>query len=161
MTEEQKTSKGTESASSHRVQSHSIVIPAPPAKCYETIIDFDTYLDWSPRMDSVRVVDRYPDGRARKVEFVLDIFIKKARYILEYKYDDANLTLSWTYVEGDVDDAVGEFKFEDFGNGQTYAQYRLDIKIGFYIPEKVQNVLAGRTMRDALRKFKDEVLNRV
>lgn len=160
MTEDFKKAEETGSAPSHRVQSHSIVIPAPPAKCYETIIDFDTYLDWSPRMESVRVVDRYPDGKARRVEFVLDIFVKKARYILEYKYDDANFILSWNYVEGDVDDAVGDFKFENYGDGQTYAQYSLDIKIGFYIPEKIQEILAGRTMRDALRKFKEEVLKR-
>jgi ribosome-associated toxin RatA of RatAB toxin-antitoxin module len=141
-------------------QSHSMLIPSTPAKCWAVITDFERYPEWSPRCESVKIRERYPDGRARIVETIIDIFFRKARYVLDYTYDEEKFTLRWTYVEGDVKNVTGEFRFEEYPEDQAYAYYFLDIEYDFYVPDKIRDMLAKRTMRDVLRTLKAEVLRR-
>jgi ribosome-associated toxin RatA of RatAB toxin-antitoxin module len=141
-------------------QSHSMLIPSTPAKCWSVITDFERYTEWTPRLELVKILELYPDGRAKAVEFVIDLFVRKARYVLDYTYDDEKFRLSWTYVEGDPKNIIGEFRFEEYGEGQTYVHYLLDIDIGFALPDKIKDILARRTMREALRTLRDEVLKR-
>jgi coenzyme Q-binding protein COQ10 len=150
-------------ASSWRVrrkQSHSLIIPASREKCWAVITDFERYPKWISRIESAKILNRYPDGKGKIVEFVLDIFIRKVRYVLDYTYDEKNFLMEWTYVEGDLKNATGEFRFEIHGEGQANAYYFNDVEANFYAPDIIKDLLAKRTMREVLHALKAEVLQR-
>ena len=58
-------------------------IEAPADLCYAAIADFDAYPTWSSPITQIAVLDRHPDGFARRVEFFLDMKLRVVRYVLE------------------------------------------------------------------------------
>src|SRR3712207_9075531 len=65
----------------------SITVAAPPADVMAVIADFPSYPEWVAAAKQVDVVETGPDGRARRVHFVLDAGAVKDDYVLEYTWD--------------------------------------------------------------------------
>src|SRR3954466_15028632 len=77
----------------------SIVIAARPRAVMDVIADFPAYPTWAKGVATADVVSEFPDGRAEKVFFKLDVSPIKDEYTLEYVWSgDAQVT--WTLVEG-------------------------------------------------------------
>ena len=65
-------------------QSFSTEIDASPEECFETILDFAAYPNWSSVITAASVRETHDDGTPRIVEFELDMTVKTIRYVLEY-----------------------------------------------------------------------------
>src|SRR4029078_11006534 len=68
-------------------KSYSAEVAGTPEDCFAVLCDFADYPRWSTPVQECRVVDRHPDGRARRVAFALDMTVKTLRYVLEYTFD--------------------------------------------------------------------------
>ena len=102
---------------------------ASPEECFAAVLDFESYPDWQGPIDSCTVLERDAEGRGSLVETVVDLKIRRARYVLRYEYDPPG-RVSWSFVEGDPKDVEGEFVFEDDGAGGTDGVYRQALDIG-------------------------------
>ncbi len=65
----------------------SIVVDAPAADVMAVIADFPSYPRWVAAAKEVEVLEEGPDGRARRVHFVLDAGAVKDDYVLDYTWD--------------------------------------------------------------------------
>jgi len=79
----------------------SIVIDAPAAAVMAVIADFPAYPTWVAAAERVEVLESGPDGRARRVHFVLDAGAVKDDYVLEYTWD-GDRRVDWTLVQGQM-----------------------------------------------------------
>jgi hypothetical protein len=75
----------------------SITVAAPPADVMAVIADFPSYPEWVAAAKQVDVLETGPDGRARRVHFVLDAGAVKDDYVLEYTWD-GDRRVSWQLV---------------------------------------------------------------
>ena len=134
----------------------SALIEASPEECFAAITDYETFPSWQEAVESVTVESRYPDGLGRDVAFVVDAKVKKVRYRLEYSYEPP-VRITWDYLDGDVRDIDGEYRFEDQGDGRTLAVYSVELDAGVWIPGPVRKVLEGQVMKRSVDELKRRV----
>src|SRR5262245_36193120 len=92
-------------------QEFSAEIAASVEQCFATVTAFEDYPKWFSSIEKTRVLERYPDGLGKRIEFHLDMKLKTIRYVLEYRYEEPS-HVSWTAVEGDVESVEGDYRFE-------------------------------------------------
>ena len=107
----------------------SFVVAASPSDCFAAVLDFESYPSWQGPVESCHVLERDDEGRGSLVETVVDLKIRRARYVLRYEYEPVR-RVAWSFVEGDPKDVRGEFVFEDDGSGGTAGVYRQAIDVG-------------------------------
>ena len=139
-------------------QSYSTEISASVDECFTVLVDFEAYPSWSSPIRGCTIIDRHPDGLARRVEFQLDMTIKTIRYVLEYNYDAPN-GARWRLVEGDVRGVEGTYRFETEGD-RTAATCTQSIDLGFWIPGFVRRSFEQRALRESVEEFRKAVEQR-
>lgn len=132
------------------------LIDASPQDCFDAITDYETFPDWQEAVESVSVESRYDDGLAREVAFVVDAKVKKVRYRLEYSYEEPE-RIVWDYLDGDVRDIDGEFRFDDQGDGTTLATYSVELDAGVWMPGPIKKVLSDQVMKRSVEDLKRRV----
>ncbi len=134
---------------------HVTICEAAAKVCFDAMADLERYPDWQRAVKAVTVRERDDLGRPELVEFVTDAKIKEVRYTLRYHYDPPR-RIWWDYVEGDVKNVEGEFRFEEAPGG-CRATYTLDIDPGRFLPGPVKKVLAGQVMKGSVDDLKRRV----
>jgi ribosome-associated toxin RatA of RatAB toxin-antitoxin module len=135
--------------------SHSVVIDAAPAACFDEIIDYETFPEWQAAVKEVDVLSRDDEGRGRDVRFQIDAKVREVSYTLRYSYQPPHL-VTWDYVEGDVKSVDGSFAFEA-REGGTLATYSLDIDPGVWLPGPVKRMLTDQVMKRSVEDLKRRV----
>ena len=133
-----------------------IVITADPKRCFDALVDYESFPDWQRAVKSCEVLTRDREGRGKEVAFEVDAKVKAISYTLDYSYEEPHL-ITWRYVEGDVRDVDGEFVFEDRGDGTTLATYALRLDPGLPLPGRVLNVLSEQVMQGSMEDLKQRV----
>ncbi len=136
-------------------QSFATPIEAPLAVCYAAIADFEAYPAWSSPITSITVLDRHPDGQARRVEFEVDMTLRTVRYVLEYTWHPPN-RLTWKMTEGDLADIEGSYVFEADGPARTTATCTQGISLGFWVPSVILRPIEQTALRQSVLEFKAE-----
>ena len=139
-------------------QTYSTTVAAPVAECFAVLTAFEDYPRWSSPITSCRVLERGPDGLPKRVEFMLDMTVKTIRYVLDYEYDPPG-EARWSFVEGDVTDIQGAYRFEERG-GKTVATCTQSIDLGFWVPGFIRSTFEKKALRDSVEEFKRAVEQR-
>jgi ribosome-associated toxin RatA of RatAB toxin-antitoxin module len=106
----------------------SIVVSAPAADVMAVIADFEAYPQWVSAARTVEVLETGPDGRARRVRFVIDMVLRD-EYVLDYTWD-GDRQVSWTLVSsGLMKRQDGSYTLRAVDGG-TEVTYRLTVEIG-------------------------------
>jgi ribosome-associated toxin RatA of RatAB toxin-antitoxin module len=140
-------------------QEFSTEVAASVKDCFATITDFDRYPSWSPSVREIQVLERYPDGLARLVEYHLDMKLKILRYVLEYQYSEPH-RLTWHSVEGDIESIEGVYEFEKLSAKQTRATCRQAVAMGFWVPGPIRRMLEQSAVQQSVLEFKAEAEKR-
>jgi len=135
---------------------HSMVIEAPPQRCFEAIVDYESFPGWQNAVKDVEVLSRDEAGRGRDVRFTIDAKVRTVHYTLRYAYEPPH-SVTWDYLGGDVKDVDGEFVFEDRRDGTTLATYSLAIDPGVWLPGPVSKVLTEQVMKRSVEDLKRRV----
>ena len=135
---------------------HSAEIAAARERCFEALLDYESFPDWQRAVKSVEVLSRDDSGRGHEVEFEIDAKLKRVRYVLRYSYRPPGW-IGWEYVGGDVEDVGGEFVLEQADDGVTLATYRLTLDAGVWLPGPVQKVLRDQVMKGAVDDLRKRV----
>ena len=138
--------------------SHSLLIEAKPAVCFDEITDYETFPEWQSAVKEVDVLTVDGSGLGRDVRFLIDARVRSVSYVLRYSYERPHL-VTWEYVEGDVRSVEGDFSFEDQGDGTTLATYSLDIDPGVWLPGRVKKMLTEQVMKRSVEDLKRRVEN--
>lgn len=134
----------------------SIDIQATAREVLEVITDFEAYPDWVGNMEDVEVLERDRRGRGSVVAFRLRTPVLAAEYTLAYRYAPRDGGVSWSYVEGTLDDLSGSYDLEAWDGG-TRVTYRLDVELGMPLPGLVKRQAAKQIVRSALNDLKRRV----
>ena len=136
-------------------QSYSATVAGTIDQCFAVLTDFEAYPQWFAVIKKCRVLERHPDGLAKRVEFILDMTIKTIRYVLEYSWD-APTGASWQYVEGDLKDVEGSYRFEETPTG-VKATCTQAVDLGFWVPGFIRSLGEAKALRDSVEEFKGAV----
>ena len=105
--------------------SKELLIAAPPDRLFDVIIDYPRYPEFVPGIKACRVL---PGKGERKVEYELDIGLKRIRYVLLH-LEQRPTRVAWSLVSGDaLKVSNGSWELTPEGNG-TRARYSVDIQI--------------------------------
>jgi len=139
-----------------QVVSHTISIDAPMETVYRMITDIERFKDWGPGIESAKVLERYPDGRCKRVEFEHQFLFLKVRYIDEYAFDDNNFVMSWKNAGGGSEIAknIGGYTLKSLGPNKTAITFQADITLSFVPSRRLVNYFATSGVRKALKSFK-------
>jgi ribosome-associated toxin RatA of RatAB toxin-antitoxin module len=130
---------------------------ASPAEVMAVVADFDAYPDWVGNLEEVEVLARDRRGRGTEVAFRLRTPMGDQAYTLAYTYQPGDAGVSWTYVEGTLDDLAGSYALEPAGDGATRVTYRLEVALGVPLPGLVKRQAAKQIVRSALNDLKRRV----
>ena len=139
-----------------KLAERQIVVHGVPQRCFDALVDFESYPNWQTAVTACDVISRDRDGRGRRVQLELDAKPKPISYIVEYSYEQPHL-VTWHLVEGNVDDVDGEFVLEDRGDGTTLATCGLRIDGGPLLAGKAVAVLNEQVTKWALEDLKARV----
>jgi ribosome-associated toxin RatA of RatAB toxin-antitoxin module len=132
-------------------------VVASPTEVMAVIADFDAYPDWVGNLEDVHVVARDRTGRGTRVAFRLRTPVLTAAYTLAYRYAPRDEGVSWTYVEGTLQDLSGSYTLEPTDDDTTRVTYRLDVELGMPLPGLVKRQAARQIVRSALSDLKRRV----
>jgi ribosome-associated toxin RatA of RatAB toxin-antitoxin module len=130
---------------------------ATPAEVMEVVADFNAYPDWVGNLEEVDVLARDRRGRGTRVAFRLRTPVGDQAYTLAYHYQPRDAGISWTYVEGTLEDLAGAYVLEATGDGTTRVTYRLEVELGVPLPGLVKRQAARQIVRSALNDLKRRV----
>ena len=130
---------------------------ASPAEVMAVVADFDAYPDWVGNLEEVEVLARDRRGRGTRVAFRLRTPMGDQAYTLAYRYQPKDAGVTWTYVEGTLDDLAGSYTLEPAADGATKVTYRLEVALGAPLPGLVKRQAARQIVRSALSDLKRRV----
>jgi ribosome-associated toxin RatA of RatAB toxin-antitoxin module len=130
---------------------------ASPAEVMAVVADFDAYPDWVGNLEEVEVLARDRRGRGTRVAFRLRTPMGDQAYTLAYDYQPRDAGVTWTYVEGTLDDLAGSYILEPTADGTTQVTYRLEVALGVPLPGLVKRQAAKQIVRSALSDLKRRV----
>ena len=137
-----------------------IEIDAPPEDCYGLVVQLDRYPEWQSQVLRAHVIERDGDGRPLIVETVSDARVRQIRYRLRYEHEPPH-RMSWTFIDGDVKDLSGEYRFEAIDGGRTRATFALAVDPGRRLGLILRGPLIGKVrdyvMGATLEELKAEV----
>jgi ribosome-associated toxin RatA of RatAB toxin-antitoxin module len=135
----------------------SITVEAPPSDVMAVIADFPAYPQWVSAAKSVEVVETGPDGRARRVHFVIDAAVLSDDYVLEYTWDD-DRRVSWTLVESKLmKRQEGSYTLAETGPGATQVTYALTVDVNIPMIGMLKRRAEKVILDTALKELKKRV----
>ncbi|RBY82584.1 cyclase [Geodermatophilus sp. TF02-6] len=134
----------------------SITVEAPPADVMAVIADFPAYPQWVAAARTVEVLEPGPDGRARRVHFVLDAGAVKDDYVLEYTWDD-DRRVTWTLVKGQMQKRQeGSYTLTETVPGTTDVTYAITIDLAIpmlgMIKRKAEKVILDTALKELKKR---------
>jgi ribosome-associated toxin RatA of RatAB toxin-antitoxin module len=133
----------------------SIVVDAPAADVMAVIADFPSYPEWVASAKKVDVVETGPDGRAKRVHFVLDAGAVKDDYVLDYTWD-GNRKVSWNLVKGQMQKRQeGSYTLTET-DGATEVTYAITIDLSIpmlgMIKRKAEKVILDTALKELKKR---------
>ncbi|HEY0486224.1 MAG TPA: SRPBCC family protein [Mycobacteriales bacterium] len=133
----------------------SITVSAPVREVAAVITDFASYPDWAGAVKTVEVLDRYGDGNASQVRFVLDAGIVRDDYVLEYAYAEDLSRIEWHLVRGETQKSQhGSYDLADNGDGTTTVTYTLAVELSIPMLGMFKRKAEKVIMDTALKELK-------
>ncbi|MEU2351058.1 SRPBCC family protein [Modestobacter sp. NPDC049651] len=133
----------------------SIVVDAPAADVMAVIADFPAYPQWVTAAKQVEVLETGPDGRGRRVHFVLDAGAVKDDYVLDYTWD-GDRQVTWTLVQGQMQKRQdGSYTLVESG-GRTTVTYSITIDLSIpmlgLIKRKAEKVILDTALKELKKR---------
>jgi ribosome-associated toxin RatA of RatAB toxin-antitoxin module len=135
----------------------SAEIDATPAEVMAVVAGFEAYPEWVAGMEEVEVLHRDRRGRGTRVAFRLRTPLGEQAYTLAYRYQPRDAGVTWTYIEGKLEDLAGAYVLEPADDGATRVTYRLEVALAVPLPGLVKRQAAKQIVRSALSDLKRRV----
>lgn len=135
----------------------SITIAAPAAAIMAVIADFDSYPAWTGSVKKAEVLERGPDGLARRVAFTLDAGVMRDQYELAYTWSGA-ARVDWVLVRGQLmRSQQGSYVLAPEPAGHTLVTYSLSVDLAIPMLGLLKPKAERMVMDAALKRLKQRV----
>ncbi|MCX5859668.1 MAG: PilZ domain-containing protein [Proteobacteria bacterium] len=148
--------KNTRGQVSRHTPAQTITINAPAKRCYELLGYFERYPEWTLGVKQSRVLERYPDGRGKRVEFLHNFFLSQINYTLNYSYDDEKNLLSSVSTETsrEILALAQSCIFVPKGKDSVFVTYEMDVTLSFVPSPSLIQYVTSILMRKEMYNFK-------
>lgn len=133
----------------------TVHIAATPAACFAVLTDYERMPQWQSRVVESRVLSTDDTGRAREVQYAIDVTLRTVRYRLAHRYEPPGFIGS-RYLGGDFRDFAGDYHLKPAGAG-TQVTFHLRIDPGLRLPRPIVRMLNEAVMGRALQDLKHRV----
>lgn len=123
---------------------------------YEIFADTIEIPRWLPLIQKARVVDRYPDGRARRVSFTRKLERGSLGYTLEYEYTPATYTVTWEAPSDATMVLSGEARFVPLSPRACMMLYRVVIDLPI-VDDLISDELDGHPASLVVSEFREHL----
>lgn len=131
-------------------------IDATPDALYQVAADVAAYPEWANGVKEVEVLETDDEGLVLRARFLVDVFVKKIEYTLNYTHDYPRM-MSWTAEEGDdLRMLEGSYAFNPV-DGATEVIYSLTVEPKFSIPGFIKRQGENQLVTTALRGLRKRV----
>lgn len=133
------------------VASKEIVVNCSPKDCYDAIVDFESYKEFSKELKKIKILKH--SGNTWEVFFEVDLF-KTVTYTNKL-VGKPGKELKWTLIESNLlKTSNGSWVLKDLGDNQTHITYSVDIEIALPVPGMIAKMLVGSSLPAMLESFK-------
>ncbi|MEX2549205.1 MAG: SRPBCC family protein [Nitriliruptoraceae bacterium] len=133
--------------------SDRITIEASPDTVWETITDLATYPEWAEGVRKIEVLETNDDGSPHQARFTIDAKVSEVAYVIEYAYQDYDIT--WSLVEGDtISQLDGAYRLFETDDGGTEVEYDLEVDIDLPLPGFMKKRAARTILEQGLTGLK-------
>lgn len=129
-----------------------IVIESDPQVVYELAKDMENFPNYMPDVESVKVVSREADKTV--TEWVTSVDGTEFEWTEQDLFDDANLRIDYSLIEGDLDKFEGSWIFRAV-EGKT--EVTLSVDYDFGLPELTS--LIGPTLHEKVGENSEMMLS--
>lgn len=135
----------------------TVEIDVSPDQLMATIVDFEAYPSFLPETREARIL--HSAAGVWEVRFAVQI-IRRLEYTLRLTQPDP-LSLDWTLVEGVFTTNEGGWRLSPLDEGRrTRARYRIDARVGMFVPGNIVRSLLETSLPRTLERFKAEAERR-
>ena len=128
-----------------------IVIDSEPQVVYELAKDMESYPSFMPDVESVKVISR--EANSTVTEWVSNVDGTPFEWTEKDNFDDSNLRIDYSLIEGDLEKFEGSWSFEAV-DGKT--EVRLTVDYDFGLPELT--ALIGPTLHEKVGENSEMML---
>ena len=129
----------------------TIEVDAPARDIYELAKDQERFPEFMPDVESVIVLERHPDRVITRWKTLVED--APIEWIEEDRFDDAETTITYRLLEGDLDVFEGTWSFRE-RDGRTFV--KLDVEYDFGVPTLAE--LIGPTLQRKVRENSEMML---
>jgi uncharacterized membrane protein len=130
-----------------------IAIAAPIDTVWNVITDLDSYPQWADGVLEAEVETTNDEGYPDRARFRVDARIAEVRYVLQYRYQDYDI--SWNLVEGEtISQLDGTYQLWEDDGGGTGVNYTLEVDIDMPVPGFLKKRAARHILEQGLRGLK-------
>jgi uncharacterized membrane protein len=130
-----------------------VVIDAPIDTVWEVITDLEAYPDWADGILEASIESTTDEGYPDRARFRVDARIAEVRYVLQYAYDDHDV--SWRLVEGEtISQLDGVYELATTDDGGTHVRYALEVDVDMPVPGFLKKRAAKQILEQGLRGLK-------
>jgi uncharacterized membrane protein len=129
-----------------------ISIAAPIDTVWNVITDLDAYPQWAEGILETQIESTTHEGYPDRARFRVDARIAEVRYVLQYRYEDYDI--SWQLVEGEtISQLDGAYQLweDDAGTGVSYT---LEVDVDMPVPGFLKKRAARQILEQGLRGLK-------
>jgi hypothetical protein len=131
----------------------SITIKADRAAVMAVIADFPAYPEWAGPVKRIDVLQMGSDGRAKTVQFHVEIMGLSDTYTNEYTWD-GDERVDWTMTQGKSQKSqVGRYELTTSGSTTT-VNYDLTVEVAIPVPGLIRRRIQAKVVDTALKDLK-------
>ena len=133
--------------------SDRITIEASPDTVWEAITDVEAYPQWADGVRVVEVLAVNDDGAPHQARFTIDAKVSEVSYVIEYGYQDYDIT--WSLVEGEtISQLDGAYRLFETDDGGCEVEYDLEVDIDLPLPGFMKKRAARTILEQGLAGLK-------
>lgn len=130
----------------------TIVINSDPKAVYELAKDMESYPNFMPDVESVKVLSREADTTV--TEWISNVDGTPFQWTERDQFDDANLRIDYALIEGDLEKFEGSWTFQPVDDK---TEVRLVVDYDFGLPELTE--LIGPTLHEKVGENSEMMLS--
>jgi uncharacterized membrane protein len=133
----------------------TVALPRPAWACYALFCAVERTPEWLSVVTTAIVVEREPDGSARKVAFLASLRRASIGYSCTYRYHDDERRISWSTSKRSSIVVRGMAQFHELSERSCLVTYALDVRVAGGLPPFADSGFAAHASSATLADFRD------
>jgi ribosome-associated toxin RatA of RatAB toxin-antitoxin module len=132
----------------------TVIIEAPLADVQAALFSIGSYPEWLSSIKKVDVIERDSQERVTKAKLSIDAGVMKDRVVLDYDWNAAPTTLSFSMDEADLLTQMdGSYTLKAIDAESTQVTYELEVAVSLPVPSMMITKTQQKTIDDALKEL--------